>query len=92
LSRRNQKVNPWITDGLIILIAKKESLLYDDWKTSTSEDNPEGNSLLKLKFKDYRRALKHTINAAEIKYHGIKIGQSSGNLKKTWALLNELRG
>ena len=91
LSKRNRKVNPWITDGLIISISKKESL-YDDWKGSTSDENPEGDPLLKLKYKDYRRALKHTINAAKIKYYGIKIGLNTGNLKKTWKLLNELRG
>jgi hypothetical protein len=91
LSKRNRKVNPWITDGLIISISKKESL-YNDWKGSTSDENPEGDPLLKLKYKDYRRALKHTINAAKMKYYGIKIGQNTGNLKKTWKLLNELRG
>jgi hypothetical protein len=91
LSKRNRKVNPWITDGLIISVLKKESL-YDEWKESTSKDNPEGNPFLKLKYKDYRRALKHTINAAKLKYYGIKLGQNTGNLKKTWALLNELRG
>ncbi len=91
LSKRNRKVNPWITDGLIISISKKESL-YEDWKVSITKDIPDGDPHLKLKYKDYRRSLKHTINAAKIKYYGIKIGQNLSNLKKTWALLNELRG
>ncbi len=81
LSKRNRKVNPWITDGLIKSIFNKESL-YEDWKGSVSEENPEGDPQLKLKYKDYRRSLKHTINAAKIKYYGIKIGQNLSNLKK----------
>ena len=91
LSKRNRKANPWITDGLIISIAHKEAL-YDDWDDSRTEDEPEGNPQLKQKYKDYRRTLKHTINAAKAKYYGIKINQNMGNLKKTWALVNELRG
>ncbi len=43
-------------------------------------------------YKDYRRSLKHLINAAKANYYGIQINQNLGNLKKTWALINELRG
>ena len=35
ISKRNWKVNPWITDGLIISIRKKDEL-YKDWKKTTS--------------------------------------------------------
>ena len=34
LSKRNRKVNPWITDCLIISINRNESL-YEDWKKTT---------------------------------------------------------
>ncbi len=91
LSKRNRKANPWITDGLITSINRKEEL-YDDWDDSRTDDDPEGDLQLKQKYKDYRRSLKHLINAAKAKYYGLKINQNIGNLKKTWALVNELRG
>ena len=34
ISKLNWLVNPWITEGLIISINKKESL-YEDWKITT---------------------------------------------------------
>jgi hypothetical protein len=90
-SKRNRKTNPWITDGLILSINRKESL-YQDWKKTKSAKNLGGDSSLYLKYRDYRRSLKHTITAAKVKYYGTRIEKNSGDLKKTWGLINELRG
>ena len=35
---------------------------------------------------------KHTITAAKNKYYGKKFIQNKGNFKKTWEIINELRG
>ncbi len=46
LSKRNRKANPWITDGLINSINRKEEL-YDDWDGSRTDNDPEGDLQLK---------------------------------------------
>ena len=91
ISKRNWKVNPWITDGLIISIRKKDEL-YKDWKKTTSAKKPNGNPIYHQKYRDYRRTLKHTITAAKKKFYHKKINNNKGDLKKTWATINELRG
>ena len=91
LSKRNRKVNPWITDGLITSINQKESY-YRAWAKTKTKKNPKGDSAMHQKYKDYRRSLKHATSAAKQKYYGNKIIQNKGDMKKTWALINELRG
>ena len=91
ISKRNRKCNPWITDALIISIEKKETL-YNDWDDTRNKISPEGDRNLHKKYSDYRRCLKHTITAAKNKYHGKKFQQNVGNFKKTWEVINELRG
>ena len=81
MSRRNRKCNPWITDGLIISFERK-SLLYVDWDDTKTKKNPGGDRKLHEKYSNYRRSLKHTINAAKDKYYGKKFKQNEGNLKK----------
>ncbi len=82
----------WRPDNINSAVWQLGWRLYDDWDESRTDDDPEGDPQLKQKYKDYRRTLKHTINASKAKYYGIKINQNIGNLKKTWALVNELRG
>ncbi|KAL5253382.1 hypothetical protein ACHWQZ_G013235 [Mnemiopsis leidyi] len=43
-------------------------------------------------FTVYRRSLNHLINSAKRKYHGEKIAECAGNSKKTWQIINNLRG
>ena len=90
-SKRNRKNNPWITDGLIISINHKEEL-YIEWDDTRSKKCPDGDQKLYQKYTNYRRSLKHTINSAKNKCYGKKFKQNEGNLKKTWEIINELRG
>ena len=90
-SKRNWKVNPWITDGLIISINKKEDL-YNTWKGTTTKENPGGDSHSYQTYSSYRLTLKHAVTAAKTSYYHNKIGQYKGDLKKTWSVINELRG
>ena len=90
-SKRNWQVNPWITDGLIISINKKESL-YDEWKSTTSKSDPCGDPRSYQIYSTYRLTLKHAITAAKASYYHNKIAQHKGDLKKMWGVINELRG
>ena len=90
-SRRNPNSNPWITLGLIDSIVTKGEL-YDDWKNTCTPSKPAGDTLLHLKYCEYRYTLKHTIKQAKRCYTGKKIKESEGDSKKTWRIINELRG
>ena len=43
-------------------------------------------------FSDYRRCLKHIIKTTKRKYYSLKFSAVQGDMKKTWSLINELRG
>ena len=43
-------------------------------------------------FTSHRRLLNHLINCAKRKYHHGKIAECAGDSKKTWQIINELRG
>ena len=90
-SKRNKKANPWITDGIITSVNAKH-LLYKNWIKSKTSRNPNGDIRLYQKFSDYRRSLKHLIKTAKSNYYCKKINEHQGNLKKTWSVINELRG
>ena len=90
-SRRNRLVNPWITNGLIKSINYK-NFLYEKWKKSKNKKNMIGDQNLYGKYKDYRKRLKVLIKGAKQKFYSDKFDQCKGNSKKTWELINELRG
>ena len=43
-------------------------------------------------FTEHRRLLNHLINCAKRKYHGEKIAECAGDSKRTWQIINDLRG
>ena len=88
---RNALNNPWITDGIIEAIETKETL-YDKWKSTCNDKNPSGNESLHKEFSVYRRCLKHIIKNAKRYFNKSKISEASGDPKKTWQVINELRG
>ena len=45
-----------------------------------------------MEFTTHRRALNHLLNCAKRKYHSGKIEECAGDSKKTWQIINELRG
>ena len=90
-SMRNRLVNPWITSGLIKSINYK-NFLYEKWKKSKNKKNKLGDQDLYDKYKNYRKRLKNLINCAKNKFYSKKFDQCKGNSKKTWNLINELRG
>ena len=90
-SKRSLLFNPWITPGIIVSVSKKH-YYYKQWKSSTSKKDKLGNLELYLIFKNYRRELKHIIKNAKKSYYCKRFNNVQGNMKKTWALINELRG
>ena len=81
ISKRSWLVNPWIAEGLIISINKKESL-YEDWKRTTSVNDKTGDLHLYQKYMSYRITLKHAITAAKTSSYHKRINKHKGDLKK----------
>ena len=90
-SKRTIFVNPWITPGIIASVKTKQ-YLYENWKKSETETDKLGNYDLYFKYSDFRRKLKFIIRCAKHKYYGNKFEKYNGNMRKTWQLINELRG
>ena len=90
-SKRNRLMNPWITSGIINSVCTKY-YLYRSWKASCSKKFPLGESSLYQKYKEYRSSLCKIIKSAKKKYYVNKFDLAKGNIKKTWELINELRG
>lgn len=90
-SKRNNKNNPWITQGLINSI-KTNECLYKSWKKSFTKKSPKGNRALYEKYSIFRKNLRKLIKSAKAKFYCKKISENKGNPKKTWQILNQLRG
>ena len=90
-SRRNILVNPWITPGIIASIEKKH-FYHKQWKKSKTKKNKVGNHELYMIYKNFRSHLKSVIRYAKKQFYSKKFASIQGNMKKTWALINELRG
>ena len=90
-SKRNRFINPWITGGIIASVQTK-AYLYDQWKKTCKKNTPLGDENLYLVYKRHREILCRTIKKAKKMYYSKKFELASGNVKKTWSLINELRG
>ena len=88
---RNAINNPWITDGLLESIQNKERL-YQTWRKSCSKKNPRGDRNLYFKFSAYRKCFNHIINQAKSMHYEKKFTEALHNPKRTWDVLNEIRG
>ena len=90
-SKRNRFINPWITGGIIASVQTK-AYLYDQWKKTCKKNTPLGDENLYLVYKRHREILCRTLKKAKKMYYSKKFELASGNVKKTWSLINELRG
>ena len=106
-TKRTMQNNPWITSGLITSINHCNDL-YEDWvksrkiKCKLGETDRKGGICIcatcskKRKtyddYKDYRRILKKTREKAKSDYHASKFLEVQGDSKKTWELINKIRG
>ena len=90
-TKRNKISNPWITNGLVNAIEKKHRL-FKSWKKTVTNKNKHGDAQLYGKFNEYRKILKSLIYTAKKRYYFNKFEENRGNKKKTWEIINKLRG
>ena len=91
ITKRTTTNNPWITDSIVTAIENKRNL-YEKWNKSRTKKNPKGDPNMHKYFSDYRRTLKKMIKTAKAKFYGVKIKESFNNRKKTWEVINQIRG
>ena len=90
-TKRNPHNNPWITDGIIESVNRKYEL-KTEWTNTITKKSPEGDRKLYEQFSFYRKTLKHIINQAKQSFKCSKIRDNKEDPKKTWKIINELRG
>ena len=90
-SKRTMSNNPWITESIINAIDKKHEL-YQKWRKTISKKLPNGNIKVYEYFKSYSKHVKKIIKYAKSNFYCSKILEHGGNKKKTWEVINNLRG
>lgn len=90
-SKRNPNNNPWISVSIMESIKTKEKL-YKSWKRTCTKNNKVGDRALHKKYSDYRYTLKHIIKFSKNNFYGSKLQEVKGDSKKTWRIINQLRG
>jgi len=90
-TKRNAITNPWITSGLIKSISYRDNL-YKDWKKSISNKSKSGDPIKYEKYKEYRKRLNKIIVLAKRNHIHKAFDDNKGNSKKTWEIINKLRG
>ena len=83
--------NPWITNGIIASVQRK-TYFYDQWKNSCRDDNKLGDEELYIRYKNFRFELRKIIKLAKKTFYFKKFESVQGDIKKTWKLINDLRG
>ena len=106
-TKRTIQNNPWITSGIIAAVNQCDKL-YDAWakyrkkKCKDGETDNRGGTCLCIicndkryhytLYKEYRKTLKKVRKDAKAKFYTGKFNEKSGNMKKTWEIINSLRG
>ena len=106
-SKRTVQNNPWITSGIIASIKHCDELYYK-WRKSRKKkckegelDDRGGTCLCEIcsnkryhyaQYKEYRKALKNIRKNAKEKFYKGKFDEKSGDIKKTWEIINKIRG
>ena len=90
-SKRNNISNPWITEDIIHSVETKHTL-YKSWKRTVSRKNPKGNVEKFEKYRSYNKHLKKKIKHAKSSMYSKKFDACKGDMKNTWAIINEIRG
>ena len=89
-TKRNPISNPWISGGLIVSIDHKHELRRK-WKKSCKKQK-SGDHRLWKEYTTYQDKVNNLISVAKSKYYSSKFEKYESNRKKTWEVINELRG
>ena len=106
-TKRTMQNNPWITPALVTSINHCHQL-YDKWvkarkvKCRLGERDSKGGlchctvcnckRTEYTKYKNFRRELKKVKELAQTSYNKGKFNEAKGDSKKTWQLINSIRG
>ena len=90
-TKRNNINNPWITDSLVHAISVKHKM-FKNWKKTVSKKNPKGDVEKHENFRNYRRTLNKIIKSTKSKFYSTKFNDCKGDMKKTWSIINQIRG
>ncbi len=91
VTKRTYQNNPWITDSIITAIEKKHEL-KENWVRTIKKKQPGGDIALHKIFSDYRKILNQVINSAKNSFNCNKVLENIKDRKKTWKIINEIRG
>uniref|UniRef100_A0A0A9Z7S4 RNA-directed DNA polymerase from mobile element jockey n=1 Tax=Lygus hesperus TaxID=30085 RepID=A0A0A9Z7S4_LYGHE len=80
VSSREQKLTPWITDGIIKSLRTRELL-------RKKAERQKNNSLLKERYVKFRNLVKEIIRKAKTSFFSNQIESAEGNPKKTWDVI-----
>ena len=83
--------NSWITTGIINSVTEKIRL-YQVWTKSKSNFLPDGDPVRYMAYKEHRKILYKTIKLAKKSFCGRKFENFKADPRKTWSLINDLRG
>lgn len=83
----HHKKNPWITDGLVKSIRKRDKL-YSKLKKMDS-NNPRYD-ILKMHLKIFNKVLRRSLKLARKSYYDNCFKTYQGDVKKTWQIINNL--
>ena len=86
-SKRNHYFKPWITLGISKSCAVK-NVLYRCWVNSRGSPN---ETITMTVYKSYRAKLRDIIRTRKTDYFREKFFRASGNIKKCWQIVNEIR-
>ena len=89
-TKRNSVNNPWITSGIIKSISTNDEL-YQKWIDSFKSVK-DGDHKLKDKQKEHQKILRWLIKSAKTKHYSEQFKKFHGDKKKTWKIINEIRG
>ena len=90
-TKRTYQNNPWITPSIISAVDKKHEL-KDNWVKTIKKDAPRGDPVLRKIFTAYRTTLTCVIDSAKKSYTCNQVLENKTDRKKTWKIINELRG
>ena len=86
------KLTTTIDECFLTDASKKSTKRNRLMKKSKSKHNKLGDESKYIKYKNYRKHLNIVIKQAKSCYYSRKFESAKGNIKKTWEIINELRG
>lgn len=89
VTKYNTKHSPWITQGLLNSIKKRDSLYKQLVKTKPENPSYE---IKKTKLKEHKMLLKKLIRKTKQEYYSNQFKKFSNDCKNTWKLLNQVAG